>query len=705
MELRVKSEDAAAATNDSPSVTASPLPTSSDYNDFLLRSSAPQSSSSDPNGGGGGWKYNVMKFTAVGDRVIDPADESLFLRPVKLNRKDPRTVRRLTDEDRERHNKRALDRAAKAAGLDPNAMDVDTKPNVDGDGDNNGGEGTGAAEEKEELDPDLVGKGVDGTTTVQRRGPRGQFKKKFQRVYVASEEARRLKREEWQPWVLEDDEGRERWVGRLEGGAGEIGGSANKKGGENAGGAASDQGRIAPSTSTGNGSPASLDGWRPAAEASAAGGGGSAYVAFVFGDNGDEFKVVPINRWYRFNQGPKYLTLAEEEAEAEYARQQKSKEHERWQMRRRAAPISAPTSGSATPRAGPAGQASGGGPATASALRSRMLERSTVGTKPDPDDGGGDLDDFDRPRIRTVISSTSGGGGGAAGGSGGVGGRGGPKRRGGQDQDDDEFDYEEDFQDDEEGIAKIDDLADEEETRELEERIRREMRAAERPDAIPDEPADEDADRLTGTGKEIKKLVRKSDKTGVYESDDEDDNPYASSDAESDGAASTASGDRDRSGSRPSTPRPGSPPSNYRSGSVSRGPSRATSPSSSGAAYLAKRATSPAPSSSSHSNGKRKRDRASTTDGAASDSDADGSKRRKAGGKSPSPAPGGGVLTQADIVAYLRTRPNQTSTTKEVLTHFRKAIKGDARNKASIGGLLRAAANLVDGNLVLKPGL
>lgn len=179
------------------------------------------------------------------------------------------------------------------------------------------------------------------------------------------------------------------------------------------------------------------------------------------------------------------------------------------------------------------------------------------------------------------------------------------------------------------------------------------------------------------------------------------------SDAESDGAASTASGDRDRSGSRPNTPRPGSPSSNYRSGSVSRGPSRATSPSSSGAAYLAKRATSPAPSSSSHSNGKRKRDRASTTDGAASDSDADGSKRRKAGGKSPSPAPvpAGGVLTQADIVAYLKTRPNQTSTTKEVLTHFRKAIKGDARNKASIGGLLRAAANLVDGNLVLKPGL
>lgn len=90
-----------------------------------------------------------------------------------------------------------------------------------------------------------------------------------------------------------------------------------------------------------------------------------------------------------------------------------------------------------------------------------MLDRSAVGTKPDPDDG--DLDDLGRPRIRTVISSTSGGAGGGS-----SRGRRGPRKRAGQDQDDDEFDYEEDFQDDEEGIAKIDDLADEDETRELE---------------------------------------------------------------------------------------------------------------------------------------------------------------------------------------------------------------------------------------------
>lgn len=53
------------------------------------------------------------------------------------------------------------------------------------------------------------------------------------------------------------------------------------------------------------------------------------------------------------------------------------------------------------------------------------------------------------------------------------------------------------------------------------------MRAAERPDEIPDQPAEDEDDQLTGTGKEIKKLVRKADKSGLYDSDD-DDNPYAS---------------------------------------------------------------------------------------------------------------------------------------------------------------------------------
>lgn len=40
---------------------------------------------------------------------------------------------------------------------------------------------------------------------------------------------------------------------------------------------------------------------------------------------------------------------------------------------------------------------------------------------------------------------------------------------------------------------------------------------------------DDDEDDLTNTGKELKKLVKKGDKEGAYESDNDDfDNPYAS---------------------------------------------------------------------------------------------------------------------------------------------------------------------------------
>ncbi|GAA5910996.1 hypothetical protein JCM8208_003952 [Rhodotorula glutinis] len=646
----------------------SPLPSTSSYRDFVLRASAPSSSTQT--------KYNVMKFAVTGgggDRVIDPQDESQFLRPVKLNRKDPRTVRRLTDEDRERHNQRAIERAARAAGV---KMEVDGDGAVkaeDGGPAGEGGEGGASAkDDKEELDLSLVGKGAGGATNVQRRGPGGMFKKKTRRVFVSSEEARRLKREEWQPWVLEDDEGRERWIGRLEGSAGEIESSAKNPQQQ-------------------NGNRAGLQGWRPAADSNATGSGGSAYVAFVLSDNQDEFRVLPVNRWYRFNQGPKYLTLAEEEAEEEYARQQKSKDPERWVMHRRIAPppgaaaagaTASSSSGASTPR----GAAASSSAPSASSLRSRMLANSAQGSRLDAADRAGG-----RPQVRAVISS------GPRAGAGGSRGRGRAA-----DQGDDEFDYEEDFQDDEEGIAKIDDLADEDETKELEERIRREMRAVERPDEIPDDDEvdalDGEGERLNRTGKEIKKLVKKADKTGNYESDDDVENPYASDDDDSD-ASATSHASGARPGSRAASPTRGS--------STSRPASRAASPSS-GAAMLARRAASPS--------SKRKRDAGAGSDseGGASSSTADGSKRRKGGsgsgkGKSPSPGSAGGLahgalLTEADLIAFLKARPGQTSPTKDLLRHFGRALK-DKRNKEAMGGLLKAVADFKEGSLVLKAGL
>ncbi|GAA5871135.1 hypothetical protein JCM16303_001702 [Sporobolomyces ruberrimus] len=699
-------------TSSTASSTAAPSPlpstSSSNYTDFILRASNSLSSSSE-------WKHNVMKFSGLGERVIDPGDEKTFVRPVRLNRKDPRTVRRLTDQDRERFNERAKERAAKLAGVDLMQLDhqegqEDKKDGIkDEGGDNEGGDQEGGeGKVKEELDPTLLGKGTSGFTSGSRsRGPGGMFKKKTRRVFVASEESRRLKREEWQPWVLEDDEGQERWVGRLEGGAGEV--ELTKNGNNEGGGAAGQQNGQ-------GGKNASLKGWRPAANASEAGGGGSSYVAFVFGENGDEFQVVPINRWYKFNQGPKYLTLAEEEAEEEWNRQQKTKETERWVMHKRIAPPPSTASTSTDSTPGPSNSAPSAPAPTASSrkgkaakpsssargggsLRDRMIARSAAGIKVDEDD-----DVRGRPKIKSVISTNDGNGtrsGGRA------------KGRGGGDQDDDEFDYEEDFQDDEEGIAKIDDLADEDETKELEERIRKEMRGAERPDEVPDNvDGDDNEEELTGTGREIKKLVKKSDKSGAYESDD-DENPYASSDEEDD-KASITSADRGGNSSRQTSPQPSgsgraqSPSTHSRQHS----PSRAGTPvSGSGSALLAKRATSPSGRSTSRnsspgpsslsSSSKRKRN-----DGTV-DSD-DGSKRRKNGGKAKSPSPGAeqtGLISKEDLVAFLKTRPNQSSTTKEVLVHFRKALKHEPKNKAAISGLIRAVADLVNGNLVLKAGL
>lgn len=56
------------------------------------------------------------------------------------------------------------------------------------------------------------------------------------------------------------------------------------------------------------------------------------------------------------------------------------------------------------------------------------------------------------------------------------------------------------------------------------------MRGAAGIDGQAAEAEEEDsADELTNTGKEVKKLVRKVDKEGLYESDNEDDdNPYYS---------------------------------------------------------------------------------------------------------------------------------------------------------------------------------
>lgn len=187
-----------------------------------------------------------------------------------------------------------------------------------------------------------------------------------------------------------------------------------------------------------------------------------------------------------------------------------------------------------------------------------------------------------------------------------------------------------------------------------------------------------------------------------YETDDSigEVDPTAPTDA------AGSSGPSQQRSSSHQGPRPSSTSSRHQSTSrqSSRPGSRSGSPNPSGSTIVAMRATSPSggrksvPGSRGVSPGpgvKRKRP----------DDEADGGKRRKNASPSPGPGSAGGdenLLTEADVVALLKTKA--VFTTKEVLSHFKKAFKLQPKNKALIGGLLQAVANLMDGSLQLKPG-
>lgn len=313
-----------------------------------------------------------------------------------------------------------------------------------------------------------------------------------------------------------------------------------------------------------------------------------------------------------------------------------------------------------------------------------------------------------------------------------------------------EFDFEEDFQDDEEGIGQVGDEAIEDvDTRELEERIKREMRAANKVGDLAIESADEEEEvetELTRAGKRVKKLLVKRGRKGKPEEEeddlddvDDDDtrNPYASSQEEVDSEdernmqreADHKAKERERalqqqqqaknlpplarSASEGGPRLPGGLPS--RAPSV--GPrSRATSPvvGSSGTNALVRRATSPSGLDSRRgsptpppSASKRKAERAAspTASDDGSRSDEKSKKRRKGGSASPPPqpvAPGddSALIPRDDIISYIR---NSGPTTKELLKHFKAAMARDTRNRDIILQVTKEVASMgEEKRLVIK---
>lgn len=176
-----------------------------------------------------------------------------FVKPVRMHRKDPQNIQfQLTREEMDR---RKRENANGNSALD--AVPVDE--NTDGNPEN------ATVADMSQVAPD----------GGARRHRKNLFKRKTKQVHVMDETKRKLRYEEYYPWVIEDYNGLNVYVGSYEAGSLEL-----------------------------------------------------THVLFVFDKDG--FKMVPAEKVYKFTPRNRYATLTLEEAEA---RMEKNLAAPRWLMR------------------------------------------------------------------------------------------------------------------------------------------------------------------------------------------------------------------------------------------------------------------------------------------------------------------------------------------------------------------------------------
>ncbi|CAO3649535.1 unnamed protein product [Cunninghamella blakesleeana] len=434
------------------------------------------------------------------------------------------------------------------------------------------------------------------------------FKKRIKQIYLAKDDTRELKEQERRPWILEDYDGQNSFTGTLEGGQ------------------------------------------------------GSEYVVFILTDSG--FKVVPLDRWYKFQQKRNIRTLTSEEVEEAIKKEKKAAKHEgnRWMMLK---------------------HGNGGG------------------------DSEEDAGSSSSRRFKIVDSGSSKrGGGGGGGGSDDEGKR--------DDSDIDDIDFDDVFQDDEEGGN--DHEMEDEDVKDGRERIKKEIKGY-GGKFQDEEDLEEDAIKLTSEGKQMRKLVRDLEKNRAYESD-EDKDPYASSEEEleTDSEEEKGSDNEDKSkqeeDSTKSTPslkkktvvsktglkkgpkgkeslskpigRPGSPSLQHNmKSSTSR---KEGSPIRNGS--LSPKEPSSPPSSNNETNVHLKKRKIEDSDSQPQQQ----SKHQRI--ESPkhhvsSSSGGSDLITEQEVINVLR---GNSMTTRDFLMRFRKRIKKNERNREIITALLKRVA-------------
>lgn len=375
-------------------------------------------------------KYHMARFNNKND--VDIVRD--FTKPVRLHRKDPTNLqfhlsrKEIAAKKREEQQKaaeKAIRRQQRLAGIPVPDEDDEEEENTEGKIKTEGG-----------SDDDKMDLSQVAPEGGARNFRKNMFKRKTRRVNLMNDDQRKLRYEEFYPWVMEDYDGQNVYVGNYEAGATET-----------------------------------------------------TQVLFVFDSNG--FKMVPIEKVYKFNPRNKYATLTLEEAEA---KMEKKSAVPRWLMKHME------DDSNKDYRFKNNGEGSSG----VGSVRNPAIPNSR------------------NNRMRTVTGGSS--------------------TNNDRDSDHDDIDFEEEFADDEE--APIMD-GDEEENKLSEQKIKREMLKAAHFDAEDDAKDDDNLDDLFETeksrkidreGKKLRKVLNKTE-GGVYDSDDDDDNanPYLSrSDLESD---------------------------------------------------------------------------------------------------------------------------------------------------------------------------
>lgn len=206
---------------------------------------------------------------------------------------------------------------------------------------------------------------------------------------------------------------------------------------------------------------------------------GGNYMLFVMDDQSDtpQMQVLPVHRWYKFFPKPLIKNLDAEEAEREFTKRAKAKSEDRWGVRNR----------------------------RVDEARSRGEPRVKGEVKEEDSAPSRGFSAIHGERRNT--------------------------RRRDEDQYD-EFDFEDEFQDDEEGAGQYgDDAMDADEAKELEDRIKKNQRGAipfGEVQPVSDDVDPDDERQLDPTGKQAKKLLKKLEKVEYASDSDDDRNPYAS---------------------------------------------------------------------------------------------------------------------------------------------------------------------------------